>query len=79
MTQVVGSHLGQLLDFLIVLGLEHAVNHGEHVEVKMGSDLIFEIVEFDFFEIELRVVGSNLEVFHMDQDLIELVIGLIDL
>ena len=55
------------------------MNHGEHVEVKMGSDLIFEVIEFDFFEIELRVVGSNLKVFHMDQDLIELVIGLIDL
>ena len=45
----------------------------------MGSNLIFEVIEFDFFEVELRVVGSNLEVFHMDQDLIELVIGLIDL
>ena len=55
------------------------MNHGKHVEVKMGSDLIFEVIEFDFFEVELRVVGSNLKVFHMDQDLIELVIGLIDL
>ena len=55
------------------------MNHGKHVEVKMGSNLIFEVIEFDFFEIELRVVGSNLEVFHMDQNLIEIVIGLIDL
>ena len=45
----------------------------------MGSDLIFEVIEFDFFEVELRVVGSNLKVFHMDQNLIEFVIGLIDL
>ena len=45
----------------------------------MRSDLIFEVIEFDFFEVELRVVGSNLEVFHVDQHLIEFVIGLIDL